>query len=222
MPLPSQEISFERTSAKQKVYETVKDWIIERQFKPGEKVSDVEIAEYFNISRTPVREALQLLEAQKLVRSYPGKATIVTEIETENIEKWYLPMATLQQLAIKLAVERITPMHIERLKLLSETFTESVKEQNKPMPILRADKEFHSCILEAAENEYIMDFCNVLWIHIQRLEYGFFRDTPLEDSISEHERMIRALEMKDEYSASVLVKEHWDRSALLIQRLYKK
>ena len=64
--------------------------------------------------------------------------------------------------------------------------------------------------------------CNVLWIHIQRLEYGFFRDTPLEDSIREHERMIRALEMKDEYSASVLVKEHWDRSALLIQRLYKK
>ena len=140
MPLPSQEIPFERTSAKQKVYETVKDWIIERQFKPGEKVSDVEIAEYFNISRTPVREALQLLEAQKLVRSYPGKATIVTEIETENIEKWYLPMATLQQLAIKLAVERITPMHIDRLKLLSEIFIESVKEQNKPMP--KSEKSF--------------------------------------------------------------------------------
>ena len=69
MPLPTGDLSFDRRSAKQKVYETVKDWIIEGQFKPGEKVSDVEIAEYFNVSRTPVREALQLLEAQKLVKS---------------------------------------------------------------------------------------------------------------------------------------------------------
>lgn len=58
MPLPNTESAFERTSAKQRVYETVKDWIIEGQFKPGEKVSDFEIADYFKISRTPVREAL--------------------------------------------------------------------------------------------------------------------------------------------------------------------
>ena len=161
MPLPNQEVPFERTSAKQKVYETVKDWIIEGQLKPGEKISDVEIAEYFNMSRTPVREALQLLEGQKLIKSYPGKATMVTEIETDDIEKWYLPMAMLQQLAINLAVEKITPAHISRLRDLSDNFTECVKEQDKPMAILKADKAFHSCILEAAGNEYIMDFC--LW-----------------------------------------------------------
>ena len=65
----------------------------------------MEIAEYFNVSRTPVREALQLLEAQKLVKSYPGRATIVTELESEHIEKWYLPMIALQKLAIELAVK---------------------------------------------------------------------------------------------------------------------
>ena len=68
------------------------------------------------------------------------------------------------------------------------------------MPILKADKAFHSCILEAAGNEYITDFCDVLWIHIQRLEYSFFRDTPLEASVEEHERMIKVLEMKRQLS----------------------
>ena len=221
MPLPNKELAFERTSAKQKVYETVKDWIIEGQFKPGEKVSDIEIADYFKVSRTPVREALQLLEAQKLVKSYPGKATIVTELEKDDIEKWYLPMAMLQQLAITLAVEKITPAHINHLKKLSDVFKECIKEQEKPMPILKADKAFHSCILEAAGNEYITDFCDVLWIHIQRLEYSFFRDTPLEASVEEHERMIKVLEMKDSYLASVLAKEHWDRTALSIRELNK-
>lgn len=221
MPLPNEESSFERTSAKQKVYDTVKDWIIEGQFKPGEKISDIEIADYFKISRTPVREAFQLLEAQKLVISYPGKATIVTELETDSIEKWYLPMAMLQQLAITLAVEKITPEHISRLRTLSSEFAECVKEQSKPMPILKADKAFHSCILDVAGNEYISDFCDVLWIHIQRLEYGFFRDKPLEDSIEEHEKIIQALEMKDGYSASLLAKAHWDRTAFLIKELNK-
>lgn len=222
MPLPKEQTSFERLSAKQKVYETVKDWIIEGQFKPGEKVSDIEIADYFKVSRTPVREALQLLEAQKLVKSYPGKATLVTDLETDNIEKWYQPMATLQQLAVTLAVERVTPEYIRRLRKLADEFAECVKEQTKPMPILHADKEFHSCILEMAGNEYITDFCDVLWIHIQRLEYGFFRDTPLEESIDEHEKIIQALEMKDSYSASVLVKSHWDRTALMIKELNKR
>ena len=222
MPLPKEQTSFERLSAKQRVYETVKDWIIEGQFKPDEKVSDIEIADYFKVSRTPVREALQLLEAQTLVKSYPGKATLVTDLETDNIEKWYQPMVTLQQLAVTLAVERVTPEYIRRLRKLADEFAECVKEQMKPMPILHADKEFHSCILEMAGNEYITDFCDVLWIHIQRLEYGFFRDTPLEESIDEHEKIIQALEMKDSYSASVLVKSHWDRTALMIKELNKR
>lgn len=222
MPLPREESSFERLSAKQRVYETVKDWIIEGQFQPGEKVSDIEIADYFKVSRTPVREALQLLEAQKLVVSYPGKATLVTELETDNIEKWYLPMAMLQQLAVSIAVEKVTPGDIRSLRKLAEDFAESVKEQSKPMPILKADKAFHSYILEMAGNEYITDFCNVLWIHIQRLEYGFFRDTPMEESMDEHEKLIQALEMKDGYSASLLAKAHWDRTALMLKELNKR
>ena len=222
MPLPKEESSFERLSAKQRVYETVKDWIIEGQFQPGEKVSDTEIADYFKVSRTPVREALQLLEAQKLVKSYPGKATLVTDLETDNIEKWYQPMAILQQLAVTLAVEKVVPADIRRLQKLAGNFAECVKEQSKPMPILKADKEFHSYILEIAGNEYITDFCDILWIHIQRLEYGFFRDTPMAESIDEHEKIIRALEMKDSYSASLLVKSHWDRTALMLKELNKK
>lgn len=219
MPLPKAEMNFERTSAKQRVYETVKDWIIERQLRPGEKVSDIEMASYFHVSRTPVREALQLLETQKLVKSYPGKATLVTELQTDDIEKWYLPMATLQQLAISLAVDRITLSHINQLYKLSNQFKECIKEQNKPMPIMKADEAFHRYILEIAGNEYISDFCDVLWIHIQRLEYSYFRDTPLEASVEEHERIIGALEMRDSYSASLFMKNHWDRTVLMIHSL---
>lgn len=221
MPLPNKKTSFKRTTAKQKVYQTVKDWIIEGQFKPGEKISDVDIADYFQISRTPVREAFQLLESQKLVKSFPGKATVVTELETENIEKWYLPMSTLQQLAVTQAAEKVTEDGILKLKKAAEHFNEAIKDQLNAMEILKADKEFHSIILKMAENEYIVDFCDVLWIHIQRLEYRYFKETSLEDSTNEHECIIQALERKDSYAASLQVKNHWDRTALMIKDLNK-
>lgn len=221
MPLPDKDLAFERTSAKQRVYETVKDWIIEGQLKPGERVSDIEIAERFKVSRTPVREALLLLESQKLIKSYPGKATLVTELETDNIEKWYLPMVTLQQLAVSVAVDKMTPDYIRRLRKLSGQFREFVENRENPMPLLKSDKEFHSCILEAAGNEYIIDFCETLWIHIQRLEYSFFRDTPMEASVEEHEEIIEALERRDNYSASLLMKNHWERTALTLRELNK-
>ena len=220
MPIPIEEKNDERTSAKQLVYESMRDWIIEGRLEAGEKVADAEIAAHFKVSRTPVREAIQLLEMQKLVSSYPGKATIVTEIQKDQIEKYYLPMANLQQLAVTMAVDKINPEHIKRLRELSEQFRRLITVQDEPLPILKADMDFHSYILDIADNEYVKDFCNVLWIHIQRLEYSYFRDSPsLKQSVEEHEDMIRALEFKDGFSASLRMKQHWDRTVLEIHSL---
>lgn len=223
MPIPNEEKNYERTSAKQMVYEKMKDWIIEGKLEAGEKVADAEIAAYFKVSRTPVREAMQLLEMQKLLKSYPGKSTIITEIQRDQIEKYYLPMANLQQLAMTMAVEKIKPEHIEELRYLSKRFGHLIASQDEPLPILKADRDFHSYILDIADNEYVKDFCNVLWIHIQRLEYSFFKDSPsLELSVKEHEEMISALEFKDGFSASMRMKQHWDRTVLEIYSLEKQ
>lgn len=220
MPIPKEEKNCERTSAKQMVYEKMRDWIIEGKLEAGEKVADAEIAAHFRVSRTPVREAMQLLEMQKLLKSYPGKSTIVTEIQRDQIEKYYLPMANLQQLAVTMAADKIKPEHIAELRNLSRRFEHLIASQNEPLPILKADMDFHSYILDIADNEYVKDFCNVLWIHIQRLEYSFFKDSPsLELSVKEHDEMISALEFKDGFSASMRMKQHWDRTVLEIYSL---
>ena len=67
MPIPERPQALQRQSAKSVVYQTVCDWIITGVMKPGEKILDSELASYFNVSRTPVREALQLLQNQKLL-----------------------------------------------------------------------------------------------------------------------------------------------------------
>ena len=198
----------------------MKQWIIEGQLNPNEKIIDTEIADYFGVSRTPVREAFQLLENQKLIRSYPGRTTLVTSIDTEHIEQCYSPMKVLQQLGISLAVENISPDSCQELTLINENFKAQIDASGKAVDILDCDKEFHDCILRIAQNKYIIDFCDTLWIHIQRLEYAFFKENPMPmESYQEHKGFIQALERKDSFSAEMMMKNHWDRTILQVRQL---
>ena len=210
-------------TVKNQIYENLKQWIIEGTLKPGEKLSDVDIATRFHVSRTPVREALQQLEMQKLIKSYPGKATIVTEVENDHIEKWYLPMISLQELAATIAIEKVTQEQIDHLKRLSEVFSSLVRSKADAIELQQADQDFHNYILQIAGNEYIIDFCNTLWIHIQRLEHRFFQKTmTLEESVFDHEELIRDFEMRDAFAISILTKNHWERTAMEINSINQK
>ena len=64
MPIPQTAIPLPRVSAKENVFSTVQDWIISGTLRPGEKIVDTELAKIFSVSRTPVREALQMLSEQ--------------------------------------------------------------------------------------------------------------------------------------------------------------
>ena len=104
MPIPENVENLQRVSAKSTIYQVVCDWIITGVLKPGEKIIDSELAKRFNVSRTPVREAIQILEGQKLVYVVPGRATVVADIDPADIEKCYRTLAELQALAAELGM----------------------------------------------------------------------------------------------------------------------
>lgn len=220
MPIPINEITPENKSAKERVYDVLKKWIIEGQLIPSEKIVDSEIASYFGVSRTPVREAIQMLEQQKLVVSYPGKSTIVTDINKDDINQWYIPMITLQKLAVGMTAERVTELEIERLIKLNDVFRNKVTSNAEAIELLYADKDFHDAILETSGNTYIMDFCETLWIHILRLEYAFFKDTnTLDESVVHHQDIIRALTIRDSLSAEIAMEKNWTVTAITVQNI---
>ena len=81
MPVPQGSGVINRKSARQAVYEEVCDWIITGVLEPGEKILDSELGEYFHVSRTPVREALQQLQSQPLELLLPGKEPEVAPLD---------------------------------------------------------------------------------------------------------------------------------------------
>ena len=220
MPIPGNSKAERRISAKERIFETVKDWIMEGQLAPGEKILDATIAEYFQVSRTPVREAIQLLEQQKLVVSYPGKTTLVTELDTDHIEQWYAPMQVLHQLGITLAVDRIKEKDMDSLRQIHLGLKEGIQKKESIFYILKQNKKFYDEILLVARNTYLVDFCNTLWTHILRLEQNVLNQYDiLEEFAQDQEQLLEALERKDQFSAGMLMKNHWDRAVIQIRNL---
>ena len=116
MPIPPQTQILPRTTAKERVYQTLRQWIINGTLQPRERLNDVELARYFSVSRTPVREALQRLSEKKLVQIVPSSGTYVAPIDDQDMAHVYQLLVALQSLALELCIRTITPDQLERLE----------------------------------------------------------------------------------------------------------
>lgn len=209
MPIPKNFNSPIRMSAKERALSQIQRWIIDGTLQPGEKLIDAELAESLAVSRTPIREALQLLEVQGLVSMHPGKETRVTGIEKDDIFKMYPTLAALHALAAECAAQRITPEQLESLRALSGRFAEAIS-QEQPYQAMELDEQFHNMIVELSDNPYIASFSATLQIHIRRFKYVFLKQPPAvtNASVEEHAAIVAALEKRDATAASAMMKQN--------------
>ncbi|RKL65871.1 GntR family transcriptional regulator [Salipaludibacillus neizhouensis] len=218
MPVPKNFAVPARMSAKERSFVQIQKWIIDGTLQPGEKIIDAELAETLAVSRTPIREALQLLEIQGLVSMHPGKETRVKQIEKHDILKLYPTLASLHALGAEYAAQRILPEHIDQLKNLNMRFRQAI-ESGQTFEAMETDEQIHNLIVDLSENEYIASFSASLQIHIRRFKYVFLKQKPhaTMTSVEEHDSLITALEQQDAEAAAARMKQNIIRP---MQELY--
>ncbi|MED2006788.1 GntR family transcriptional regulator [Brevibacillus borstelensis] len=212
MPIPRGYQSPVRMSAKEKAFHQLQRWIIDGTLEPGEQLFDTELSEALGISRTPVREALQLLQTQGFIETYPGRETKVTTITKEDVPKIYPPLAALQALAAEEAARKIATGDIRRLVDVNNDYRTAIGEEQL-FQAMEHDEQFHDLILEIADNPYITQFSSILQLHLRRLKYVFLQQPvgSKTESVLEHERMIRAFENRDSETAAAIMRQNWLR-----------
>lgn len=210
MPIPINHEKPTRKSAKDTAYNQIQQWIIDGTLLPGEKINDTELAKALGISRTPVRESLQLLEAQGFVKMFPGKATQVTEVDRSSIKELLPPLAALQSLAAELAVENLTEETIQLLESTNSRFAEAIKAKNY-YSALKIDEQFHDIIVDTANNKYIKDIIESLQAHVRRL---FFHNSIIltDQSIEDHNNIILNLKEGNIEQLKATINENWVRT----------
>jgi len=209
MPIPQNFSSPIRMSAKERALSQIQSWIIDGTLQPGEKLLDAELAEALGVSRTPIREAFQLLEVQGFVSMHPGKETRVTSLDKEDILKIYPTLASLYSLAAEYAAKVILPEQIEMLKEINLQFSKAV-ETEQPFQAMELDEQFHNFIIEVSENPYIASFSSSLQMHIGRFSYVFLKQPPAATlaSVKGHDSIILYLQNHDAEKASMIMKQH--------------
>ncbi|EOV9527446.1 GntR family transcriptional regulator [Bacillus cytotoxicus] len=219
MPIPQNYQKQERLSAKSLVLNQLQDWIIEGVLQPDEKIHDGELAKALGVSRTPVREALQVLEISGLVEMVPGQKTKIAPIKLEDVPIMYETIAGLHTIAGKQAMKHINETDIVELSQINSTFQTALLEKNTKKT-LQLDVAFHNKIVAISKNTYIEPFLANLHLHVLRLEYIFFQAlTPAKQSIEEHHFMIKALQEKDEEKLEKMITQNWLRPMKKIQNI---
>ena len=210
MPIPSEHQKPTRKTAKESAFTQLQQWIIDGTLQPGEKLNDTELAEALGVSRTPIRESLQLLEVQGFVKMYPGKATQVTEVEKESINDLLPPLAALQALSAELAIPNLDENILKELEETNHRFAQAVQEEDY-FTALKIDEDFHQIIVDHAANRYIQTIVASLQTHVRRL---FFHNSIImtEKSIDEHSDIIKFLKEGKKEEAAAVMKDNWIRA----------
>ncbi|MCR5090046.1 MAG: GntR family transcriptional regulator [Oscillospiraceae bacterium] len=218
MPVPENYTAPVYLSAKERAFQQLQDWIIDGTLKPNEKLNDNELAKAIGVSRTPVREALQMLGYQGFVTMKPGVATTVNPVDVSDIFKILPLLAALSRLAVGLAVETAQPEDIAELRELNRAFASAIHDRDA-FNSLKCDERFHFRIIAICDNSHLESMSRMLQAHVRRLFY--LNSIVLsEESIGEHGRMIDALEARDKALAENIAEANWMRPMKTIQDLF--
>ena len=151
MPVPFKTKPFNRSFMREEVYKTLLTWIMEGELRPGEKLLDKELAESMGVSRTPVREALRRLEDKDLVESSANRWTRVSEVSIREPEKIYPIIWSLEELALSLAIERLTKDDFKKMDKANVALDNALYKEN-PVKASMADIRFHDVFIKRSDN----------------------------------------------------------------------
>lgn len=201
------------------IYESLKNNIINGEVKPGERLSEAELATAFSASRTPVREACRRLEQDHLVERVAQAGVRVPIINRESIEDLYSMRAVLEAYAIELACDRITPEQITAMKQIRAQAFELLKSSELSRDyilkhLLELNSLFHETIYEATESEFLIKvISNLRAIVMSMRARSIQADQAWGEVWDEHSRLIEHLERGEKESAVLLIKEHVTNAA---------
>ena len=190
------------------VFNTLRRAILRGELKPGERLMEIQLANKLGVSRTPIREAIRKLELEGLVHMVPRKGAEVAEITEKNLRDVLEVRCVLEELAVRLACQRITEEGLEKLKKAAQAFHASL-DSDDITQIAQADVEFHDVIYEATDNRKLVQLLNNLREQMYRYRIEYLKKKDFYPKLlKEHHQVIEAIEEKDEEKATQITGLH--------------
>lgn len=199
-----------RGSGAQTVYDTLRRSILELELEPGSALDEVRLSEQFDMSRTPIREAMVRLAAEGLVTTLPNRNTIVAPIDFVRLPVYFEALSLMHRVTTRLAATNRRSEDMVRIRSFEQAFAEAVRQQDA-LAMISSNREFHVAIAEAGGNTYFTGlFARLLdeGRRILRLYYSSFDDKLPRKYVEEHDQIVAAITVGDADLADRLAGAH--------------
>lgn len=192
------------------IYNQIRDLIIMRKLKPGEKLNEQYLARKLGTSRTPIREALLRLQEDGLVTNEPFRGTYVTVFTPRDIQEIYDFRKALEGMAARLALPSITDSQYDSIRQLVESSIRML-ELGEIEEYIRTDAHFHDTLVQMSGNRRLIEAMSRIGAQIQVIR-ALVATKPgrVYQAASEHRAILKALERRDVSETVRLLEEHID------------
>lgn len=200
----------QRGRGSQIVYESLRKSILELELAPGSPLDEVSLSQQFDMSRTPIREALVRLATDGLVTTLPNRNTIVSTINFVGMPVYFEALTLMYRVTTRSAAVHHRPEHLVTIRGHETAFAEAVTRRDA-LAMIGSNRDFHVAIAEAGGNSYFtMFFARLLdeGRRILRLYYSSFDDRLPKQYVQEHEAMVLAIEAGDADLCDHLAAQH--------------
>lgn len=197
-----------QTVASEEIVEILRDAIISGEMKPRERLIEADLSAKYNVSRTPIREAIKRLSATGLVEVIPYKGAFVADINIDEIGDIYNVRIILEGQATRLAVKRIPEEAIAQLEKILDNMESAMQTFDKIL-FEEGNEEFHRLIYSYCGNKVMESFIDELLSKsamFRRSSWQSERNSML--IVKTHRGILEAIKNKDEDVAQELAENH--------------
>lgn len=200
-------LSEPRVRLADKVYDQIMHAIHVGTISPNDRIIQEKLAEEFEISRTPIREALFRMEQEGVLRVAKRGGFVIRMPEAGEISELYDARASIECYAARLLAEAGTPETFTKLRALIEK-EESLKD-GTVLAYFTANRAIHRAIVEACGNRFILDFFDTIWSRGSSLTlFATISTESLADSFGDHMALLEVIERGDSSQATEAMLEH--------------
>ncbi|MBD7980451.1 MULTISPECIES: GntR family transcriptional regulator [Oerskovia] len=202
-----------RQSGARAVYDLLRQRIIDGSLAADERLTEPVLSARLGVSRTPVREALRLLQAEALVVEQPTGGVRVAPLAVTDLHRVYDVRARLEGLLARDACERARPADVQQLARLV-SLMDAVRDHEDE--VLRIGAQFHGQIEALADNRWCSELLRQIRGHVDRYRSLSARErVGTTDHVDEHREVARAIASGDPDAAERAMREHIERSAAM-------
>jgi len=211
----------DKPSAAQYAYESLKEWILSGFLVPGEKIDQDEAARKLNLSRMPIRSALDRLSSEGLVNKIPHRGATVSPLSDVTLNHIYDVRAQLEAMAIMSLTSNVTSEILD--KLYNTLFYQQNVADTSIMSILEMNRKFHQLLVQLSGNEVLLRLFDNIWEQCERYRRIYFQIPHSNDRIqAEHRRIVDLVASGDAQGAADFIVKHTRSSQQVLLELMGK